>query len=201
MSSEASSDSSGRNYSLAGLFDEVRDTAEGNEVSIGEIIKTFSHQAYGPLLLIPSVIALTPIIGAIPGVSVLTAAMIIFVAAQMIFGRDHPWLPAWMRKFALDRDKVDKGVDAMKPYLEAMDRWTRPRLLMLSKPPLNVVIAVVCILLAILMIPLALVPWGVTLPALALTIMSIGLTVRDGYLLAAGYAITVISVFAALWLL
>jgi hypothetical protein len=50
------------------------------------------------------------------------------------------------------------------------------------------------------MYPLALVPWGVTLPALALTILSAGLTMRDGYVLAAGYAVTIISALSAIWL-
>ncbi len=187
-------------YSLAGLFDAVLDNAQGDEVSFGEAVTTFHRQAYGPLLLVPSLLALLPIVGAIPGISVITATLIILIAAQMIVGRDHPWLPARLRNAALQRDKLEQAVARMRPYLEAMDRWTRPRLLFLSEPPLYLLIPIVCIGLALLMYPLALVPWGVTLPALALTILSVGLTIRDGYVLAAGYAVTAVSVLSALWL-
>jgi len=190
-----------QDYALADLFDDVLANAKGRYVSVGEAVATFRQQAYGPLLLLPSIIALTPIIGAIPGISVITATLIIVIAAQMLVGRNHPWLPPRLRSFSLNREDVEKAVDRMKPSLKTMDRWTRPRLLFLTEPPLYLLIPIVCILLALLMFPLALVPWGVTLPALALTILSVGLTIRDGYLLAAGYAVTVISVLSALWLL
>jgi hypothetical protein len=189
-----------QDYSLAGLFDEVLANAEGEEVSFGEAVATFRQQAYGPFLLVPSVIALAPIIGAIPGISILTATLILLIAVQMLVRRSHPWLPARLRNVSLKRGQLEQAVRTMRPYLDAMDRWTRPRLLFLSEPPLYLLIPVVCILLALLMYPLALVPWGVTLPALALTVLSVGLTIRDGYVLGAGYAVTVLSVITGLWL-
>jgi hypothetical protein len=201
MTAESGQAESGKqDYSLTGLLDEVRSDAEDGEVSISEVVSTFSHQAYGPLLLIPSLIALTPVIGAIPGISIITGVMIILVAAQMIVGRSHPWLPQWVSRRSLTRKQVEKGIAYIGPYLKAMDRYTRPRLLWLTQQPLLMIVPTVCILLSLLMFPLALVPWGVTLPALALTILSVGLTLRDGYLLAAGYAVTVISVLSALWM-
>jgi len=200
VTSNDSADTGQPDYSLAGLFDEVLANARGSEVSFGEAVATFRQQAYGPLLLVPSIIALTPIIGAIPGISVLTATLIILIAAQMIVGRSHPWLPERLRNLSLDRDRLKQAISTMRPYLDAMDRWTRPRLRFLTEPPLYLLIPVVCILLALLMYPLALVPWGVTLPALALTVLSVGLTIRDGYVLAAGYAVTAISVLSVFWL-
>jgi hypothetical protein len=200
VTSNDSADTGQPDYSLAGLFDEVLANAQGSEVSFGEAVATFRQQAYGPLLLVPSIIALTPIIGAIPGISVLTATLIILIAAQMIVGRSHPWLPERLRNLSLDRDRLKQAIKRMRPYLDAMDRWTRPRLLFLTEPPLYLLIPVVCILLALLMYPLALVPWGVTLPALALTVLSVGLTIRDGHVLGVGYAVTAISVLSVFWL-
>ncbi|RIA55319.1 exopolysaccharide biosynthesis protein [Dichotomicrobium thermohalophilum] len=199
MTSDESATDDQQDYSLAGLFDDVLANAEGDEVSFGEAVATFRQQAYGPLLLVPSIVALTPIIGAIPGISILTATLIILIAAQMIVGRSHPWLPARLRNVSLSRGQLEQAVETMRPYLDAMDRWTRPRLLFMSEYPLYLLIPLVCILLALLMYPLALVPWGVTLPALALTILSVGLTIRDGYVLGAGYAVTIISVLSAFW--
>lgn len=201
MTSDESACHDHQDYSLAGLFDEVLANAEGEEVSFGEAVATFRQQAYGPFLLVPSVIALAPIIGAIPGISILTATLILLIAVQMLVRRSHPWLPASLRNFSLTREQLETALNTMRPYLDAMDRWTRPRLLFLSEYPFYLLIPIVCILLALLMYPLALVPWGVTLPALALTILSVGLTVRDGYVLAAGYAVTGISILSAFWLL
>jgi len=200
VTSDDSAHADHQDYSLTGLFDEVLANAKGQDVSFGEAVATFREQAYGPLLLVPSIIALAPIIGAIPGVSILTATLIILIAGQMLVGRRSPWLPQRLRNFSLTRDQLAQAIETMRPYLEALDRWTRPRLLFLSEQPLLLIIPIVCILLALLMFPLALVPWGVTLPALALTIVSVGLTMRDGYILGAGYAVTVLSVITGLWL-
>jgi len=200
MNSPASAKANHSEHSLIGLFDEVLANAQGDQVTFGEAVATFRQQAYGPLLLVPSLIALAPIVGAIPGVSILTATLIILIAAQMLVARRHPWLPARLRKVALRRDQLERALKTMRPHLEAMDRWTRPRLLFLTEAPFYLLIPIVCIGLALLMYPLALVPWGVTLPALALTILSVGLTIRDGYVLAAGYGVTVSSVLSALWL-
>ncbi len=201
MTTEERACGDNRDYSLTGLFDHVLANAEGDRVTFGEAVATFRQQAYGPLLLVPSIIALAPVIGAIPGVSVLTATLIVLIAAQMLIARSRPWLPARLSNISLRRDKLEHALKTMRPYLDAMDRWTRPRLLFLTEPPLYLLIPVASILLALLMYPLALVPWGVTLPALALTILSVGLTVRDGYLLAAGYGVTGISILSAFWML
>lgn len=200
MTPDSSTDSEDRDYSLAGLFDDVLANVEGSSISFGEAVATFREQAYGPLLLVPSLLALVPVIGAIPGVSVLTATLIVLIAGQMLVGRSTPWLPGRLRNVSLSREQLERAVSIMRPYLEALDRWTRPRLLFLSEPPVYLLIPVVCILLALMMYPLAVVPWGVTPPALALTILSIGLTLRDGYVLGAGYAVTALSVIAGVWL-
>lgn len=201
VTSDKSTQDDHPDYSLAGLFDEVLASADGDEVSFGEAVATFRRQAYGPLLLVPSLFALLPIIGAIPGMSVVTATLIILIAAQMLIGRRHPWLPARLRNISMQRHRLEKAVERARPYLDAMDRWTRPRLLFLSEYPFYLLIPIVCIGLALLMYPLALVPWGVTLPALALTILSVGLTIRDGNVLAAGYGVTGLSILSAFWLL
>lgn len=201
MTPDSSTDSDDRDYSLTGLFDDVLARAQGDRISFGEAVATFREQAYGPLLLVPSILALVPIIGAIPGLSVLTATLIVLIAGQMLLGRRSPWLPGRLRNVSLTREQLERAVNIMRPYLTALDRWTRPRLLLLSEPPVYLLIPITCILLALMMYPLAFVPWGVTPPALALTILSVGLTVRDGYVLGAGYVVTAVSVIAAVWLL
>jgi hypothetical protein len=56
----------------------------------------------------------------------------------------------------------------------------------------------VSIALAALMFPLALVPFGVALPAAALTALSIGLMLKDGYFLLAGYGLGAVSLLTIL---
>ena len=52
--------------SISGLLDKLVDESDNEKQSAGEIIARFEDRGFGPLLLIPSLIALLPT-GAIPG--------------------------------------------------------------------------------------------------------------------------------------
>lgn len=171
------------------MLDEIIASAQDEHVSVGEIVDAFQYQAYGPLILIPSLFALIPVIGAIPGVSIATASLIILVSMQMLMARPHPWLPARIKRLSISQARLHQAISVVRPYLRKLDRWTHPRLLILSAWPFYLVVPVLCIVLALTMYPLALVPWGVFPLALALTVLSVGLTMRDGYVLASGYVL------------
>lgn len=49
------------------------------------------------------------------------------------------------------------------------------------------------------MFPLVLVPFGVALPAAALALLSIGLTLKDGYFVLGGYAVGLAAIFALVY--
>lgn len=60
---------------LVGVIDRIRETAKrnGERVSLETVLQGLGVRSYGPILLVPSLLALIPIIGAIPGMSVLTS--------------------------------------------------------------------------------------------------------------------------------
>ncbi len=173
---------------LTNVVDRLLDQIEGETVSVGNVVDAFEDRSIGALCTIIGLIAASPLVGAIPGMSILTAALIMLAAGQFVFGRKQPWIPDTLRKRSIDRQTLEKGVKKARPYAEWIDRYIKPRLnwLVGSRVQRRLIAAFMCIL-ALVMIPLALVPWGVLPPALGVIVFGIALLGRDGAFAAAGY--------------
>jgi hypothetical protein len=75
------------------------------------------------------------------------------------------------------------------PWLQRAEKMLRPRLSPLALPPMEYVIGLVCLLLAVvLVLP---VPLGNVLPALAISVLSLAVLERDGLWVLAGLGIAV----------
>ncbi|MFG0334832.1 MAG: exopolysaccharide biosynthesis protein [Maioricimonas sp. JB049] len=177
--------------SLTGMLDQFVENTDGEKVSVGDLLEALHTRSYGPLLLAPSFVALSPI-GGIPGASIITGSLIILIAVQM-FVTPHPWLPSWLLSIDFGRDRLERVVKKMRPYVKWFEAGIKPRYEFLVQSPASYVIAAIAILLALSFYPLAIVPWGVTPPALALVLLSLALTARDGLVAAAGYLVAAVS--------
>jgi hypothetical protein len=182
-------------HSLSDVFDKQLESTNGKTVCVDDLLSAFDSRSYGPLLLVPSLIALGPT-GAIPGMSMVMGSVIILIAVQMLFKNSKPWLPKRIRNFEFSRQKLKNAIETARPYVDRVEKWVKPRLTELTSRPLSYAIPIVCIVFALTMYPLALLPFAAALPASALTLLSIGLTLKDGYLVLAGYMIGAVSIYA-----
>ncbi|QDV75612.1 exopolysaccharide biosynthesis protein [Botrimarina mediterranea] len=182
---------------LSELLDEMVEGTNGDKVSLGDLLDTVESRSFGPLLVVPALIAASPI-GAVPGMSVITGSMIILLAGQLVAGRRHPWLPQRIRDFEFDRERLTKTRKKLRPWLKWAERPIQARLTMLVEPPADRVIAVICIALSLLFYPLALVPFGVFLPSVAILFFGVGLSARDGLLTLFAFGMTAATVWAAI---
>lgn len=180
--------------SLSGLLDHfVKTTEDDDQVSIGELLDSLDGRSHGPMLLFPAILAISPI-GMIPGMSVVTGALIILIATQMMFFSSRPWLPARLANFEFSREKLKNGVEKSQPWVKYFEKVVSHRWDVLAKGPAIYPVAILSILLAVTFFPLAFVPFGVFLPGLAVTAFGLGLTARDGLLIAIGFCLTVTAV-------
>lgn len=186
--------------SLSDIAERIGDSSDGDQVSVKDMITTIGKRAFGPLLLMFGLLALSPV-GAIPGASVVLGALIILVAAQVLFGRDSPWFPKRLTRISVDSHKVQSAVNKINPYLSKIDKFLRPRWRFMMSSPAPHIVALFCIVLALLMYPLALVPWGVAAPSLAIVVLGVGLTNHDGVVLAAGLVIATAALGLSAYLL
>lgn len=165
---------------LEKLIDETRD-----KISVDDVVSSFEERGFGPLILIPALIALLPT-GGIPGVPSICGVTLFLICIQIAIGRQHPWLPAVLKNRSITHDKLVKATDKSRPYLRKIERWFTPRYVQLAQSPAKNIIAFCSAVVALSMIPLEAVPFAVLLPALALCLTAIGIMNRDGIIIMAG---------------
>jgi hypothetical protein len=120
--------------------------------------------------------------------SMTTATIIILISVQMPF-RSQPWLPRRLREMSISRKRLESGAENSRPSARWIDRMVSRRWSLLAEGPAKYVIAAVSIFLALTFYPLELVPWGVAVPSSAIVLLALGLTARDGLIVAIGYAL------------
>lgn len=171
-----------------GLTDTLQRVLDAGEeqVRVGDVVEALQSRGFGPLILAPALLVLLPT-GAVPGVPSLMAVLIVLVAVQRLLGRRHPWLPQRLRAFGIERARFQRGVERLRPHTERIDRYTDARLAWLTRDTGTRLSAALCVLLAVSMPPLELVPFAAALPALAIALFALGLAASDGLLVAIGY--------------
>ena len=157
-------------------------------ITVGELMECFDGRAMGALLLIFSLICVLPLP---PGGTTIFGAPLVFLAPQLMIGSRAPWLPAAMRARAIATADLARGLPRVVRWLRWIEAISRPRLLFLFGRWGHRAIGLVCTGLAlVLILPI---PLGNMLPAAAVSVLSLALVQRDGYLALAGYALAALS--------
>jgi hypothetical protein len=152
---------------------------EGDEVSIRELMEAVGRRAYGPVLLLLGFISVSPLT-IIPGGNWLLASLILIFTLQILIGRQTPWLPKGALDFKFKRDLLVRGAAGSEKYAHMLDALVKPRLTFLTETPFVQLVALVCVLAALITFPLGLVPFGPLLPGLTVLLIGLALTARDG---------------------
>lgn len=168
-------------------LDEVAD--EHDKVSIENVVEAIGSRSYGPFLLVPALLELTPI-GAIPGVPTFLAVIVTLVAVQMLFGRNHVWLPGFIRHRSVSGEKVAKSSEKLRKLAGFLDKWFHGRLKMLTHGIPVRIAAILIIGLCATVPPLELVPFASSGPMLAVAAFGLALMVRDGLLMLVATALS-----------
>lgn len=167
---------------LAELLDRLHDAAGDHEQSdLAGLFESVGTRSFGPLLLVTGLIAVSPLSG-IPGLPSLIGLIVALVAVQLLLGRRHFWLPAWVMRRRLPSDKLRAAARRIRRPAGWVDRLLRPRLVVLTDGAARHVIAALCLLIAVAMPPLELVPFSATIAGAALTAFGLALITHDGLL-------------------
>lgn len=180
------------------LDDLERAATDADRVSIGDVIEVLGGRGFGPLLLVPALIEITPI-GGIPGVPTFLAFIIVMISVQMVFGRDHAWLPGFVERRNVSGDRLAEAVRTLRPVGRRLDRWFHGRLRSFTGPRPRRIAAAASIVLCLTVPPLELLPFASTAPMLAIAMFGLAMTLRDGRLMAAAFAASAAALGAALW--
>lgn len=160
----------------------IADLGDGHgTVSVADIRATIGERSFGPFLLVPALIELSPI-GGIPGVPTALALVISLFAVQILIGRRHLWLPRFIERRRIDGDRLKGAMDKLMPVARFIDRLLRRRLTWLTHAPWRQVAAALCVGLCLTVPPLELIPFASSAPTGAIALFGLSLMARDGLL-------------------
>ncbi len=184
---------------IEGVMDSLLERTEGQEtVAVQNLLDAFSGRLFGPLLLVPGLLQVSPV-GAIPLFPIVNAALLILIAGQRALGMTHPWLPSKLRDRGFGRARMEVAFEKLRPWAARVDRLIRPRLAFLVEPPMERAIAVLALAIALALPVIGLVPFAVAVPGAAITLLGLAVTARDGALALVGYLLTVGTFGLAWW--
>lgn len=175
------------------LVTEIGDPANGEKVSLDDLLDTFRQRAFGALLLV----VLLPTFIPVPvGIGAVTGPMIALIGAQMLLTFQHPWLPKWLGKRSMKRATVKRFGDRFRPLLDRLERVCKPRMpQLIDHVVAHSFTGLQLVLLGLLLslpIPLTNYPLG-----LILLLYCVALIERDGVLLLIGWVLGIGAIVAS----
>lgn len=169
------------------------DRAPDDPVSLGDIVVALGARSFGALLLVPSLLIVSPL-SAIPAVPSILAAMIGLVALQIVLDRPSVWLPQVLLRRSLSCRRMMRAMEALRPILRRLDPYLNERLTVLTDRPGNLAALGICCVIPLMMPVIEFVPFLTSVVATAMALFGLGIFVRDGVLMLAGYGIVLAAV-------
>jgi hypothetical protein len=175
--------------SLAAALRALPARLSGEPATLGDIVAALGDRATALVLLVFSIPAIVPTPG-VPAGAIFGTALVA-LAWQMAAGAGQPRLPARIAGLRIGRRRLERLVSRVVPTLDGLERRLRPRWPVLVGPgavrPLG---GIVCLMAVLVALPI---PFGNTLPGLAVFLIALGLAQRDGTAVAVGLCIALLA--------
>jgi hypothetical protein len=168
---------------LSELLRHVSDSA-GDKITLGQIANAMDDRSFGAFLVVFCLPNLVPLP---PGATFILGLPLVFIACQMAFSRlDTIWLPKRLRDYAFDNKAFSAVLDKFIPWMNKAEKIIKPRFFSGNRMIERLLGLFALVLALIVFLPI---PLGNMGPSLALALMGLGLTERDGLIMCAGVVI------------
>ncbi|MDW4496464.1 exopolysaccharide biosynthesis protein [Sulfitobacter sp. D35] len=186
-------------HAMPGLVDRLDDLAAGaDEVTIGDLVRTFGAQGHAPLLLVAAVLMILPV-GMLPGVGGALGLVIAAIGLQMLRGKRGIWLPQFIARRTLPASQVEVITDRLRPGAAWLRRRLKIRAERFSSGPVSLAcVAVLLVVCGGAMLVIGAIPIASPLVGLPIAVLAFGILARDGYVVLGGYALVVVAV-VSIW--
>jgi hypothetical protein len=155
-----------------------------DQITLAEIVSRLDDQARGVLIIL---FALPNCIPSIPGTSAVTGLPLVFLTLQMALNQP-PWLPRFIAQRSVSRARLADVVARAVPWLLKVERWIHPRLEALTSDSAERLVGILGVILSVtVMLPI---PFGNTLPSVALIVFAMAFIGRDGAWVLGGLFVT-----------
>ncbi|AEI93644.1 MULTISPECIES: exopolysaccharide biosynthesis protein [Roseobacter] len=169
---------------ISDRLSQLAESAQGDTVSLDWILSQLHERAFGLFLLVLALPCCIPFLYGIPQI---VSLPLMFVSAQILFGRQTPWLPARLATRRVSVEGLHNLSRRAGPSLRRIEAISRPRQAQLTRAPLDRVVGLALVLFsASILVPL---PGTNTVPGFAVVLISMGLLQRDGILVIFGFVL------------
>ncbi|MGB3470661.1 MAG: exopolysaccharide biosynthesis protein [Erythrobacter sp.] len=166
--------------------------SEREDVTVDDVVKSFGGRSYGPMILVPALVGISPV-GGVPGVPSFFAALIAVIAVQILIGRSHFWLPSVLAQRSVSGEKLGKASDKLEGPAKKLDAVFGDRINWATEPPAPQIAAAVILVLCGTIPLLEIVPFAAAVPFGAIAAFGVALMVRDGALMLLAIAVSLAS--------
>lgn len=159
-----------------------------SNLTLGEIVDRTAHAGFGFLIALLALVAI-PFVG----LSTPFGLAIGFVGAQMIAGRNRPWLPLRLRRHLVAMSTLDWISRRLAKWTSGVERWIKPRGIALTRGPFWTAVGLGVVLMGLglaLPLPIPGSNWVFILPIL---LYAIGLLEDDGLMVVVGHLGTAVN--------
>lgn len=165
---------------LTGVIDQLEQGSEGSDsVRVEDAMEAFESRLFGPMLVLPGLVLLTPL-GGVPLAPAILGVMVAIIAGQRLVGLKSPWVPKWVRQRGVNREKAVKAFKKVRPLTRWVDKLLKPRLTVLTEGPAEIGAALLALLLGASIPVVGLVPLAAMAPGAGLVLIGVALIARDG---------------------
>lgn len=178
---------------LEELLEQIATAAHSEEtrVTLGDILEAVGTRSFAPLLMLTGTLLASPLSG-IPLFSTTMGVIVMLVSAQMLSGRRHFWLPHWVLSRRLQREKLLRVLRWLKQPCAIIDCYLKPRLTYLVRGSSQVLIALICSVIALMMPIMEMVPFSSSLVGVMFCAFGLALVAQDGLVALLAYAMLMI---------
>jgi hypothetical protein len=177
-----------RRLPLSAVLQQLAAEPGRERVSVRDLFAALGDRALAALLF---VFAVPNVLPSPPGLSTVLGVPLLFLSAQLLFGR-KAWLPEFIARRSMARADFESLMNRVLPWLRRAEKLLKPRLSGLALPPMEYLLGLICLALAlVLVLPI---PLGNNAPALAIALIALGILERDGLWVLAGLGVTALSV-------
>nr|WP_321443319.1 exopolysaccharide biosynthesis protein [uncultured Cohaesibacter sp.] len=171
------------NALISDILDTIEEKADNEETfTIGDLLDAFGRRAHGPIIAVLGLVSTSPI-GAIPGASLFLGLLFLLLAGQYALRDSPPSMPKFIKSRGVDGNRVRSAIEKIRPYISKLNFLFSERLTFMTQSPWAILTAILIAAFALSLFPLALVPGGVFIPSIALSIIGFALAARDGLVL------------------
>ncbi|TAG25077.1 MAG: exopolysaccharide biosynthesis protein [Burkholderiales bacterium] len=172
---------------LAHFADQLPETG----LSVGELVKQLGREGLLLLCVVLSLPFLLPV--SIPGVSTIFGLLILFIGVAETL-RMPIWLPGKVAGYSLTRERLQDILRLGAKWVQRLEKLARARMAWLTSAAMERFNGAMLVLAAaLLMMPLAIIPFSNTLPALACIFLAVGMLSKDGLCILLGYLFNLVS--------